>query len=76
MIEVTDGSTRGILIDQKRYEGYCIDLIEHIAKHLNFKYKFEIVPDGQYGTYNPKTKSWNGLIKRLLDRVRIRCFHK
>ncbi|XP_032663311.1 glutamate receptor ionotropic, kainate 2-like [Odontomachus brunneus] len=68
VMEVTDGSTRGILIDQKRYEGYCIDLIDYIAKHLNFKYKFELVPDGQYGSYNVKTKMWDGLIKRLLDR--------
>lgn len=56
-------------IDQKRYEGYCIDLIEEIALILGFKYEFEIVPDGQHGTYNEKTKTWNGLIKRLLDYV-------
>ncbi|CAL1681831.1 unnamed protein product [Lasius platythorax] len=67
VIEVTDGSTRGVLIDQKRYEGYCIDLIELIAKHLGFKYTFELIP-GPYGSYDPKTKSWNGLIRRLLDR--------
>ncbi|XP_011152744.1 glutamate receptor ionotropic, kainate 2 [Harpegnathos saltator] len=68
VMEVTDGSTRGIMIDQKRYEGYCIDLIEEIAQHLKFQYKFELVPDGQYGNFNPKTKTWNGLIRRLLDR--------
>lgn len=75
MIEVTDGSTRGVLIDQKRYEGYCIDLIELIAKHLGFKYTFELIP-GPYGSYDPKTKSWNGLIRRLLDRVRPFVFAK
>lgn len=69
IIEVTDGSARGVPIDQKRYEGYCIDLIEEIAKFIGFKYDFEIVPDGQHGTYIEKTKTWNGLIKRLLDRV-------
>ncbi|XP_014473269.1 PREDICTED: glutamate receptor ionotropic, kainate 2-like [Dinoponera quadriceps] len=68
VMEVNDGSARGVLIDQKRYEGYCIDLIEHIANHLKFQYKFELVPDGQYGSYNAKTKSWDGLIRRLLDR--------
>ncbi|XP_076230629.1 glutamate receptor ionotropic, kainate 2 isoform X2 [Nomia melanderi] len=67
-MEVTDSATRGILIDQTRYEGFCIDLIDEIAKLLNFKYEFELVPDGNYGTYNPETKQWNGLIRRLLDR--------
>lgn len=68
---MTDGSTRGISIDQKRYEGYCIDLIEEIANYLGFKFEFELVPDKQYGSYDPVKKTWNGLIKRLLDRVRF-----
>lgn len=68
-MEVTDGSMRGILINQKRYEGYCIDLIEQIASDLRFEYEFELVPDGMHGTYNKDTKTWNGLIRRLLDRV-------
>jgi len=69
-MEVTDSSTRGVLIDQKHYEGYCIDLIEHIASHLRFKgHVFEIVPDGQHGKYDTQTKTWNGLIKRVLDHV-------
>ncbi|XP_017753501.1 PREDICTED: glutamate receptor ionotropic, kainate 2-like isoform X2 [Eufriesea mexicana] len=68
VMEVTDSATRGILIEQTRYEGFCIDLIEEIAKLLNFKYEFELVPDGKYGTYDKETKQWNGLIRRLLDR--------
>ncbi|XP_076658014.1 glutamate receptor ionotropic, kainate 2 [Halictus rubicundus] len=67
VMEVTDSATRGILIDQTRYEGFCIDLIDEIAKQLNFKYEFELVPDKNYGTYNKDTKQWNGLIRRLLD---------
>lgn len=70
VMEVTDSATRGILIEQTRYEGFCIDLIEEIAKLLNFKYEFELVPDGNYGTLNKETKQWNGLIRRLLDHVR------
>lgn len=70
VMEVTDSATRGILIEQTRYEGFCIDLIEEISKQLNFKYEFELVPDGAYGTYNKETKQWNGLIRRLLDHVR------
>ncbi|KAL6255077.1 hypothetical protein P5V15_013411 [Pogonomyrmex californicus] len=68
VIEVADGSTRGYPIGQKRYEGYCIDLIEEIAKLLQFNFEFEIAPDNAYGSYDPEKKSWTGLIKRLLDR--------
>ncbi|KAM0731072.1 Glutamate receptor ionotropic, kainate 2 [Formica fusca] len=64
--EVTDGSLRGHMINGKYYEGYCIDLIEAIATELGFKYEYELMT-GPTGSYNPKTKSWNGLIKRLLD---------
>lgn len=66
---VTDSATRGILIEQTRYEGFCIELIDEISKLLKFKYEFELVPDGNYGTYDKETKQWNGLIRRLLDRV-------
>lgn len=68
MKEVTDGSLRGHMINGKYYEGYCIDLIEAIATELGFKYEYELMT-GPTGSYNPKTKSWNGLIKRLLDHV-------
>jgi len=72
VMEVMDGSMRGVAIEQRRFEGYCIDLIEQISKELGFKYTFELVPDNKYGNYDEKIKSWNGLIKRLLDRVCMR----
>lgn len=53
-----------------RYEGYSVDLIDGIAKILGFQYRFELVPDNAYGSYNKKTKKWDGLVKHLLDRVR------
>lgn len=52
-----------------RYEGYSKDLIENIAKILNFNYRIELVPDGKYGSLNKETKKWDGLVKHLLDRV-------
>ncbi|XP_017772226.1 PREDICTED: glutamate receptor ionotropic, kainate 2-like isoform X2 [Nicrophorus vespilloides] len=51
-----------------RFEGHSMDLIAGIAEILNFTYKFELVPDNNYGSYNPKTNEWNGLIRHLLDR--------
>lgn len=58
LMEVTDGQQRGYLIENKYYEGYCIDLIAAIAEQLGFKYQYELVP----GPYN-------GLINRLVERV-------
>lgn len=57
------------LYGNDRFEGYSINLIDEIAKELNFKYAFELVPDGKYGSYNKVTKKWDGLVKQLLDRV-------
>lgn len=53
-----------------QFEGYSMDLIKGIAEILNFTFKFELVPDNNYGNYDPETKEWNGLIKHLLDRVK------
>lgn len=47
-----------------------MDLIDSIAKILGFQYRFELVADNKYGSYNKKTKKWDGLVKHLLDRVR------
>lgn len=58
-----------VLRGNDRYEGFSMDLIHEISKILNFTFEFELVADGKYGNYDPKTKAWNGLIKDLLDRV-------
>lgn len=58
------------LTGNNMFEGYSLDLIDGIAEILNFSYRFDIVPDQSYGSYDPKTKQWNGLIQQLLERVR------
>ncbi|KAL7026717.1 hypothetical protein ACKWTF_005135 [Chironomus riparius] len=52
----------------QRLQGYSLDLIDAISKILHFNYRFEIVPDGKYGSYNKVTKQWDGLVRHLLDR--------
>lgn len=71
---VADLAPRPVGNDQ--FEGYSLDLIDGISRILNFTYKFEIVPDNNYGSFNPETEEWNGLIKHLLDRVCIFCLEK
>lgn len=63
-------STGAPLVGNDRFEGYAVDLIDGIARLLNFSYEFYVVPDGHYGSYHPQTKQWDGLIRELLDRVR------
>lgn len=60
-----------ILEGNARYEGYALDLIDEIAHHLNFTYKFVLTNDSKYGNFDEATQSWNGLVKDLLNRVRI-----
>ncbi|GJQ74578.1 hypothetical protein Trydic_g21439 [Trypoxylus dichotomus] len=63
LMEVQNNITKKI-----QFEGYTVDLIDGISKILNFTYQFYLVPDDNYGSYNPETKEWNGLIKEIIDR--------
>jgi hypothetical protein len=56
--------------DPDPYEGLCIDLIKRLAKDLHFKYTLEFVSDGKYGSYDGKTKKWNGMVGELIEEVR------
>lgn len=67
MEKIVEGDVQ--LEGNARYEGYVVDLINRIKQLLKFKnYELEVVPDGEYGSLNPTTKKWNGLVKHLLDR--------
>ncbi|KAG4075834.1 hypothetical protein HA402_003660 [Bradysia odoriphaga] len=56
-----------VLEGNDKFEGYSKDLIDSIANHLHFTYKFKMEENNAYGSYNKDTKKWNGLIKYLLD---------
>jgi hypothetical protein len=47
-----------------RFEGYSVDLIDEVAKMLDFKYEIYLVHDGLFGTKNPDGR-WNGMIGEL-----------
>ena len=48
-----------------RYEGYCIDLMNKLAKKLQFKFIIREVADGQYGKI--QNGSWTGMVREVLD---------
>ncbi|KAK4883093.1 hypothetical protein RN001_006412 [Aquatica leii] len=50
------------LTGNDRYEGFGIDVINELSKKLEFKYKIILQEDGLYGTQNPRTKQWNGML--------------
>ncbi|PWA14617.1 hypothetical protein CCH79_00017595, partial [Gambusia affinis] len=49
-----------------KYEGYCAELASEIAKHVGFTYQLELVRDGKYGSRDPETKQWNGMVGELV----------
>ncbi|KAJ6638984.1 Glutamate receptor ionotropic, kainate 2 [Pseudolycoriella hygida] len=63
LMQINDSTLQG----NDRYEGYSKDLIDEISKGLGFNYTIVIVDDNAYGSYNPKKKKWDGLVKYLLD---------
>ncbi|KPJ19819.1 Glutamate receptor, ionotropic kainate 2 [Papilio machaon] len=48
-----------------RYEGFTIDLIEKLSEILGFSYEFEV--ELEYGTKDPQTQKWNGMIYQLME---------
>ena len=54
---------------QVAYEGYCIDLLNELAKTLHFTYHITPSPDGFFGV-ETINGSWNGMIGELLNKVR------
>ncbi|CAD5115500.1 DgyrCDS4470 [Dimorphilus gyrociliatus] len=51
----------------QRLKGFCIDMLEKLSENLKFKYEIQIVKDGSYGTLDPQTKKWNGLIGEVMS---------
>ncbi|XP_068737794.1 glutamate receptor 2-like isoform X1 [Montipora capricornis] len=46
------------------YTGYCIDLLNELARTLHFTYEIYVVPDGKYGALT-ENGTWNGMVGEL-----------
>lgn len=55
-----------------RFEGFGMDLIEELSQMLGFNYTFEIQEDNQNGNFNQTTGQWDGMIGKILSKVRRR----
>lgn len=51
-----------------QYEGYVMDLLDALAKELNFTYQLDLIPDGKYGFYDKEKKEWNGVVRHIMDK--------
>lgn len=54
-----------------RFFGFCVDLLEIIAKQVGFDYILDLVPDNKYGAQDPDTLEWNGIVEQLIKHVSI-----
>ena len=50
------------------YEGYCIDLLNELARNLKFTYEIHVSPDGMYGAQRDNG-TWNGMIGEIVNEV-------
>ena len=50
------------------YTGYCIQLLNELARNLKFTYEIYPSPDRLYGA-ETANGTWNGLIGELLNKV-------
>lgn len=57
------------LAGNDRFKGYCVDLLDKIAKICGFNYTIKLVEDGLHGAVvNGK---WNGIVRELIDKARF-----
>ncbi|XP_024943092.1 glutamate receptor ionotropic, kainate 2 isoform X2 [Cephus cinctus] len=54
-----------IMTGNDRYEGFAIDIIAELSKVLHFNYTFELQKDTKYGSKNPETGEWDGMIGKI-----------
>lgn len=57
-------------VGNDKFYGFAIDLMERVAKDLDFEYEMYVVPDGNFGVELP-TGEWNGLVGEVLCGVNL-----
>ncbi|XP_017467765.1 PREDICTED: glutamate receptor ionotropic, kainate 2-like isoform X2 [Rhagoletis zephyria] len=50
----------------ERFFGFCVDILELIARDIGFEYILDLVPDRKYGAQDPFTGEWNGMVAQLM----------
>ena len=51
------------------WEGFCIDMLEELAKRLQFNYVIHSSLDGNWGAKSNETQEWSGMMREIIDGV-------
>lgn len=54
-----------------RFYGFCVDILDSVAKQVGFEYILDLVPDRKYGAKDPITGEWNGMVAQLMKHVSL-----
>lgn len=57
------------IADDEKYEGFVVDLMEEIAKHLGIRYRFHLVADNEYGVDAYNNGTFNGMVGEVVNKV-------
>lgn len=52
-----------------RFYGFCVNLLNQVAAKVGFSYEMELAPEQKYGTRDPETGEWNGIVRELMRHV-------
>lgn len=58
------------LYGNERYEGFGIDIIQKLSEIVGFNYSLQ-VEESDYGTLNPNTGKWSGMLGKIIAGVSI-----
>lgn len=50
------------------YTGFCIELLDRLQQDMKFRYRIEVLPSNQYGSWDVFSQKWNGIIEHLIER--------
>jgi len=50
-----------------QFVGFSVDLLKLLSNHVGFKYVLEY--DTKYGAYDHEGGEWNGVVRKLIERV-------
>lgn len=62
-----NATEKGLDEGEECFEGFAYDLVQEMANYNKFKFKFTTNED--YGSLQPKTGRWNGMIGELQSMV-------
>ena len=64
---LSDSCTEDQYSDPDCWYGWCTDIIERLAKDLNFTYEYVRPHENKYGAFHKDTRAWSGMVKDIIE---------